>query len=82
MNSDYKLTKIEAIMFLLIIIINKIILNLPKEIIKSTGTGAIANIITNGAIVLIIVIFISYLYQKFQNEDIIDISEYLRWKTS
>ena len=81
MNSDYKITKSEAILFILIVIVNKIILNLPKEIIKSTGTGAIVNIAVTGILALILVIILSYLFKKFPNEDIIDISEYLRWKT-
>ncbi|MBR3133424.1 MAG: GerAB/ArcD/ProY family transporter [Clostridia bacterium] len=80
MNSDYKLTKLEAIIFILIVIVNKIILNLPKEILKATGTGAVVNILAVGIIALLFVIILSYLFKKFQNEDIIDISEYLRWK--
>ena len=52
MNSDYKLTKLEAIIFILIVIVNKIILNLPKEILKATGTGAVVNILAVGIIAL------------------------------
>lgn len=81
MNSEYKISKTEAILFMLIIIVNKIILNLPKEIIKSSGSGALVNIIITGLLALLLVFLLSYLFKKFQNEDIIDISEYLRWKT-
>lgn len=76
MNSNYKISKYEAISFFLIIIINKIILNLPKEIIKQTGTGALINTFFTGILAIIFVIIISKLFKNFKNEDIIDISDY------
>ncbi len=80
MNSDYKIGKIEAIFLILIVMINKIILNLPKTIIRTTGTGALVNILFTGFIAIIFVILIIYLFKKFPNEDIIDISEYIGGK--
>ena len=81
MNSNSKIGKREAIFFILIVMINKIILNLPKSIIQTTGTGALINILFIGFLALLFVFLLSYLFKKFPNEDIIDISEYLGGKT-
>ena len=43
MNS--KIGKSQAILLILIVMINKILLNMPKEIIKQSQTGAPINII-------------------------------------
>ena len=80
MNSDYKISKLEAIFLILIVMINKIILNVPKSIIRLTGTGSLVNIIFVGALALILVILIVKLFKNFPNEDIIDVSEYIGGK--
>ncbi len=74
---NHKVGKFEAIFLVLIVMMNKILLNLPKEIIKQSQTGAPINIIFVGIIAILIAIFISNLFKKFPNEDIIDICEYV-----
>lgn len=80
MNLENKIGTREAILFILIVTINKIILNLPKSIIKETSTGALVNLLLTGAIVLLFVIIVASLFKNFQNHDIIDISEYVGGK--
>lgn len=77
MRLDNRIGKREAIYFILIVVINKIILNLPKLIIKDTSTGAIVNLLVTGLLAILLTLFISYLFKKFQNHDIIDVAEYV-----
>lgn len=72
-----KIGNTEAILFILIVMVNKILLNMPKEIIKQSRTGAPINIIFTGIIAVLLAIIICKLFKKFSNEDIIDIAEYL-----
>ena len=74
---NLKIGKLEAIFLVLIVMINKILLNIPKEIIKQSGTGSPVNIIFTSILILIITLLICKLFQKFPNEDIIDISKYV-----
>lgn len=43
--SDKKIGNIEAIALIVTIMVNHIILNLPKSIIRSTSSGAILNVL-------------------------------------
>lgn len=72
-----KITKIEAIFLILIVMVNRIILNLPYEIIGTTKTGTPINLIYIGIIGLLFVISINKLFEKFPSSDIIDVAEYL-----
>lgn len=72
-----KITKIEAIFLILIVMVNRIILNLPFSIIEVTKTGSPVNLIYIGVIGLIIVILLNKLFEKFPSSDILDVSEYL-----
>lgn len=72
-----KIGNTEAVLFVLIVMMNKILLNLPKEIIKQSRTGAPVNIIFTSIIAVLIAILIGKLFKKFSNEDIIDVAEYL-----
>ena len=76
-----KISNIEAIFFILTIMINHIIMNLPKSILNFSGSSSILNIIMILIITLIIVYFITIVMKKFPNQDILDISEYLGGKT-
>lgn len=80
MTNNYKMKKYEAICLILIVMVNKLILNVPYYLINSVGTGAIINLIYVGVIGFIFVLCLNYLFQKFPNSDIIDISEYLGGK--
>ena len=79
-NSNYKLQKIEAISIIVIIMLNKLILNVPYIVISTVGTGIIVNLIYIGIVDLLFSILLIKLFEKFQNADIIDISEYLGGK--
>lgn len=74
---NYKIGKLEGICLIIIVMMNKILLNIPKEIIKQSKTGAPLNIIFTGFLAIVIVIIITNFFKKFQNEDIIDIADYL-----
>jgi len=80
MNNNYKMQKYEAICLILIIMINKLILNIPYYISSLVGSGTIINIIYIGIIDLVFILIVVKLLKKFQNSDIIDISEYLGGK--
>ena len=72
-----KITKVEAIFLILIVMVNRIILNLPFSIIQVTKTGSPINLIYIGIIGFFIVIIINKLFEKFPSSDILDVSEYL-----
>lgn len=78
---NLKIEKIEAIFLILIVMINKILLNIPKEIIRQSKTGAPINLIFTTILVILLTLLICKLFKKFPNEDIIDISEYIGKKT-
>lgn len=80
MDNNYKLGKIEAVFAISIIMVNRIILNLPYAILENTGTGSIINLIYIGFIGFLIVLIVNKLFKFFPNSDIIDISEYLGGK--
>ena len=50
---NLKISKLETIFLILIVMINKILLNIPKEIIKQSETGSPANIIFTTILTLI-----------------------------
>lgn len=56
---------------------NKIILNLPKKIISSTGSAALLNTLYIIIIAFIFIAIIFKLINKFPGKDIVDISKYL-----
>lgn len=80
MSQTTKIGNIEAIFLIVTIMINHIILNLPKFLLDETRSGAILNIILITLIVLGIVYLISKLLKRFPNMDILDISEFLGGK--
>ncbi|MCI8277175.1 MAG: hypothetical protein HFJ46_04540 [Clostridia bacterium] len=80
-NNNYLLQKYEAISLILIIMINKLILNVPFYVVSTVGSGSIINLIYIGIIDFIIVLFIIKFFENFENSDIIDISEFLGRKS-
>ena len=80
MQNNYKMKSSEAICLILIVMINKLVINIPYYITNLVGTGALVNLIYIGAIGLIFVLFLNQLFKKFPNSDIIDISEFLGGK--
>lgn len=79
-NNLTKLTKIEAIFFMVILTVNRFILNLPQKILSSCGSSSILNVIYISMIAIIFTIIISKLFSHFSNCDIIDVSEYVGGK--
>lgn len=80
MENNYKLEKVEAIAIILIVMINKLILNIPYYIVKLVGSGAIINLLYIGILDFIVLLTIIRLFKKFETADILDISEYLGGK--
>lgn len=81
MENNNCLGKLESISIIILIMINKLILNIPYYIVNLTGNGSIANIVYIGIIDFIFLLIILKLFKNFENSDIIDISEYLGGRT-
>lgn len=79
MNTE-KIGYVEAIALITIVMINKIILNTPKDIIANTGSASWLNVIYISIITIVVVCFVAYLLKKFPGKDILDISEFLGGK--
>ncbi len=77
MENNFKLKKYQAIALIIIIMINKLILNVPFYIVDLVGNGAIVNIIYISIIDLIGLLVIIKLFEKFDGKDILDISEFV-----
>lgn len=80
MKTNFKIGKIEAICAICIIMVNRIILNLPYAIVKNTGVGSPINLIYIGILGFLFILLINKLFEKFPNTDIIDLSEYFGGK--
>lgn len=80
MTDNCKLNKLEAIFIIIIVMINKLILNIPYYVVSLVGTGVIVNVIYIGIIDFVFSLILIKLFEKFQNSDIIDISEFLGGK--
>ncbi len=80
MSSTTKIGSIEAIFLVLTVMINHIILNLPKNILVTTGSASLLNIIFITLIALGLVYFLCKLLKRFPGLDIIDISNFLGGK--
>lgn len=80
MPSTTKFGSIEAIFLVLTVMINHLILNLPKHILNATGSASLVNIIFISMVLLVIVYFICKLFKRFPGLDILDISQFLGGK--
>lgn len=80
MDTNNTLSLKDAIFFTLIVIINKLILNLPKQLIESSLSGAIISAFISGICAIVISYIISLLFKKFENHTIIDIADFLGGK--
>ena len=76
-NTLTKITTIEAVCFIVITTLNRIILNLPQKIIHHCGSSSLLNVLFISLITIGIVSFIILLFKKFTNYDIVDISEFI-----
>lgn len=79
-NTLTKITTIEAVCFVIVTTINRIILNLPQPILHSCGSSSLLNILYLGIIAIIFTLIIVKLFKNFSNSDIIDVSEFVGGK--
>lgn len=79
-KSISKVTFIEAVCLILIITINRIILNLPQLIMDTCGSSAILNVVYVSVIAIIFTGLIILLFKNFTGYDIVDASEFLGGK--
>lgn len=77
MSQTTKIGNMEAIFLIVTIMINHIILNLPKVLLDFSGSSTLLNIVFVTVIALCIVYFISRILKRFPSMDILDISEFL-----
>ena len=77
MENNFRLKRYQAIALITLIMINKLILNIPYYIVNLVGNGAIINIIYITVIDFIGLLVILKLFEKFENQDILDISEFI-----
>ena len=75
-----KLGSLEAIAFIIIVMLNNIVLNLPKSILNQCGSSSIINIIYISIIGFIFLSIVLKLFNKFKGYDILDIAEFLGGK--
>lgn len=80
MSSTTKIGSVEAIFLILIITVNHIILNLPKNILSVTESSSLISVFFLFVIALCIVALICKLFKNFPSSDILDISEFLGGK--
>ena len=71
---------VEAIMVILSIVVTHTILSLPREIVVTTKSAAIINLIFVSILAILISYFIVKMLSNFAGSDIVDISEYLGGK--
>jgi len=75
-----KIGSIEAICLIVVIILNHLVLNLPKTLLDSCGPSTPLNIIYISILVFVFLYFVIKLFRNFTNNDILDISEFLGGK--
>lgn len=75
-NTITKITSIEAVCFVIVATINRIILNMPQIFLGSCGSSSLLNIILVSIIAIIFTLIIVKLFKKFSTSDIIDVSEF------
>lgn len=79
--TDTKLNKLEAIAIILTIFFAHSITSMPRDLLVSTNSATIINLIYVGIIAFVFTFIIYKLLKKFPNSDIVDISEFLGGKT-
>jgi len=79
-NAITKITTIEAVCFVIVTIVNRIILNLPQPILETCGSSALLNIIFISIIAIIFTLILIKLFKNFANSDIVDVSEFIGGK--
>lgn len=75
-----KIGSIEAIALIVVIILNHIVLNLPKNFLDSCGSSASLNVIYVSILLFIFLYFVVKLFKNFIGNDILNVSEFLGGK--
>lgn len=75
-----KIGSIEAIALIVVVILNHIVLNLPRTFIDSCGNSALLNIIFVSILLFIFLYLIIKLFKNFIGDDILDVCEFLGGK--
>lgn len=75
-----KIGTLEAVFLVVIIMTNKLILNLPKRIILSTGSSAWLNTIYISVIAILFTLLLIKLFKRFEGYDFLDICNFLGGK--
>lgn len=75
-----KIGSIEAICFILIVMLNHIVLNLPRNFLDDCGSSAALNVLYITALVFAFLFFVFKLFKPFHGKDILDISDFLGGK--
>jgi spore germination protein KB len=78
--NNQKLGTAEAIAFIVIIILNHIVSNLPQALLNQCGTSTVLNVLYITILVFVFLCIMLKLWTKFGNNDILDISEFLGGK--
>ena len=78
--NETKIGNFEATTLIITIIINHIILYLPKSLIGTTGSSTLINIVYISIIAILFVLLVNKLFSKFSGYDILDISNFLGGK--
>ena len=78
--TDKKIGNFEAIALILTVIVNHVVLNLPKNIIASTSSASIINVLFISIVAVLIGYLICKLLEKFPRLDILDIASLLGGK--
>ena len=77
---DKKIGNFEAIALILTVIVNHVVLNLPKNIIASSSSSSIINVLFISIIAVLIGYFVCKLLERFPRLDILDIANFLGGK--
>lgn len=73
----YKIGKTEAIALFVVIILNHLVLNLPKVFFETAGSAAWLNALYVFLLAFIFIIIILKLFKNFKGMDILDVSKFL-----
>lgn len=75
--NNTKIGTVSAIFLIITIMINHIILNIPKSILRETGSSSPLNILYVSILAILLTLLICRLFKKFPGSDILDVSNFL-----
>ena len=78
--NDNKISFIEAVSLILIVIISHILLNLPSEILGSTASSGPLNVIYISVLAVVLFLIFHKLFSPFKGKDILDVAEFVGGK--